>query len=119
MNTITPDSDDLAIKSYNKKNLNRLKKRRKIRRLKILLARLRILARIASYVLLIWGFLKITGLPCWYLNENIFVSYPGKYLEIEGYNIVSTNQIIKKLQEITLPKKPLYLIDTSLIEKNL
>ena len=119
MNTITPDSDDLAIKSYNKKNLNRLKKRRKIRRLKILLARLRVLARITSYVLIIWGFLKVTSLPCWYLNENIFVSYPGKYLEIEGYNIVSTQQIIKKLQEITLPKKPLYLIDTSLIEKKL
>lgn len=119
MDTITPDSDDLAVRSYNKKKLNHLKKRRKLRRLKILLARLRVLARIASYVLIIWAFLKITTLPYWYLNENIFTSYPNKYLELEGYNIVSTKQILNKLQEIDLPEKPLYLVDTKPIEQKL
>ena len=119
MDTITPDSDDLAVKSYNKRKLSRLKKRRKIRRLKILFARLRVLAKLGSYILIIWVILKLANLPLWYLNGNIFNSYPNKYLDLEGYNIVSINQVMNKLQEITLPKKPLYLIDTSSIEKKL
>jgi len=119
LDTITPDSDDLAVKSYNKRKLNRLKKRRKIRRLKILFARLRVLAKLGSYVLIIWMILKLINLPFWYLNGNIFSSYPNKYLELEGYNIVSVKQVMNKLQEITLPKKPLYLINTNTIEKKL
>lgn len=119
MDTLTPNSDDLFVKSYNKRKLNRLKKRRKMRRFKILLARLRVLARIACYVLIIWGFLKVAKLPFWYLNENIFMSYPSKYLELKGYNIISVKQVMNKLQEVTLPDKPLYLIDTNPIEKKL
>lgn len=119
MDTITPNSDDLAVKSYNKRKLNRLKKRRKMRRFKILLARLRIIARLACYVLITWGVVKIASLNLWYLNENIFTLYPNKYLELESYQIVSTKQLMNKLQEIDLPEKPLYLIDTKPIEKKL
>ncbi len=119
MDILTPDSDDLAVKSYNKRKLNRLKKRRKMRRFKILSARLRILARIACYVLVIWGFIKLANLPFWFLNENIFMSYPSKYLELKGNNIVSEKQVMDKLKEISLPEKPLYLIDTRPIEKKL
>ncbi len=119
MDTITPDTDDLAVKSYNKRKLGRLKKRRKIRRLKILLARLRILTRLGSYILLVWGLMKVMSLSYWYLDENIFLAYPSKYLELKGYNIVSAKQVMNKLQEIKLPQKPLYLIDTKLVEKKL
>ncbi len=53
------------------------------------------------------------------MDENIFISYPNKYLEIEGHQIVSKKQVMNKLQEITLPDKPLYLIDTKIIENKL
>lgn len=119
MDTITPNSDELAVKSYNKRKLGRLRKRRKMRRLKILLARLRVLARLAGYVIIIWLFIKLTNVPAWYLNENIFMTYPNKYLELEGYSIVSTKHVMTKLQEIKLPKKPLYLIDTKPIESKI
>lgn len=119
LDTITPNSDDLAVKSYNRRKLNRLKRRRKMRRLKILLARLRILGRLAFYVIIIWGVFKAANLPFWYLDKNIFHSYPSQYLELEGYNIVSAKQVMKKLKEIELPQKPLYLINTKPIEEKL
>lgn len=111
--------DEQLIKSYNRRKLGRLKKRRKIRRLKIILTRLRFFARIASFAFIVWLFIKFTTLSFWYLDENIFSTYPNKYLEIEGHNIVSASQVMNKLNEITLPKKPLYLINTTPIEEKL
>lgn len=119
MSRCTPDNKELAIRSYNKKRLNRLKKRRNIRKLKILLSRLRALARLVSYVFIIWAFLQFTNLSLWYLDRNIFATYPSNHLELEGYNIVSTEQLMEQLKDITLPEKPLYLVDTSPIEKKL
>jgi len=119
LNTLTPESEDVIVKSYKKRKLSRLKDRRNKRKLKIFFARFRIIARLASYVFIIWVIFQISTLPFWYLNENIFASYPNKQLEFEGNNIISTKQIMKKLQEISLPDKPLYLIDTTSIEKKL
>ncbi len=119
MSEITPDNNEPTVKSHNKRKLGRLRKRRKIRKLKIILARLRVFARLASYVLIIWAFLKIINLPYWYLDKNIFTSYPAKNLELEGHDIVSDEQVIEVLRDISLPEKPLYLIDTTPIEKKL
>lgn len=99
--------------------MQRLKKRRNIRKLKIFFARLRVLIRIFSFFFIIWALFKITTASSWYLNKNIFTTYPNRYLELIGPKIVTSQQIIKKLQEIKLPKKPLYLINTRPIEKKL
>jgi len=119
LDTITPNSDDLAIRNYNRKKIGKLKKRRKMRRLKILFIRLKVITKLACFVLISWGILKLASLSCWYLNENIFSSYPNKYLELEGYNIISAEQLVNRLHGVTLPEKPLYLIDTSLIENKI
>ncbi len=117
--TTCGNDKELLVRSYNKKKLNRLRKRRKARRLKIFFARLRVLARLGSYVFIVWAFLQVTNLPFWYLDKNVFSVYPNAHLELEGHNIVSSEQIMEKLSEITLPEKPLYLVDTAPIEKKL
>lgn len=119
MNTIAPEKEKIAVKSHHKRKLNRLQKRRKIRKTKIILTRIRVLAKLAFYVLIIWSFIKITTLPSWYLNDNIFAVYPNKQLEIEGNRIISTQQITSSLKKIQLPQTPLYLIDTTPIEERL
>jgi len=118
LTTYNNDSE-LLVRSYNKKKLGRLQKRRKVRRAKIFLNRLRVVARLASYVFIVWAFWQVIHLRSWYLDENIFTVYPNPNLEIEGNSIVSVEQAIEKLSEIRLPKKPLYLVDTALIEKKL
>lgn len=119
MSKCTPDGYELALRSHNKRKLNRLKNRRNKRKLKILFARFRVLVRLASYIFLIWAFMKVATLPYWYIDKGIFAIYPSKHLELEGYSIVTAEQIMEKLYDITLPEKPLYLVDTGPIEKRL
>ncbi|OGI00148.1 MAG: hypothetical protein A2Y25_00165 [Candidatus Melainabacteria bacterium GWF2_37_15] len=119
MNTCISDKEDLGTKSHNKRRLNRLQKRRNIRKVRILTSRLRVFTRIIFLIVIVWVFLKVINLSYWYLDENIFTVYPNRYLELEGNKIISNKQIMEKLQGITLPKKPLYLIDTTPIEEKL
>lgn len=115
----TPEKESPCERSYKNRRLSRLKKRRRIRKVKIILARFRFFARIASLVGIIWAFLVFINLPCWYLDKNIFNKYPNKYLEIEGNKIVSIKQVMEKLHKVTLPQRPLYLINTIPIESRL
>lgn len=119
MNTVAPEKEKLIAKSHNKRKLGRLQKRRKIRKLKIILNRIRICAKLAFYAFIVWAFIQITTLSSWYLDENIFSMYPNSQLEIEGNRIISTQQIMDNLKKVNLPQKPLYLIDTTPIETRL
>ncbi len=119
MNIISNDKETKTINSYNKRKLGQLKRRRELRKTKILLSRARFFARIVAIILLIWGFSIIIDLPQWYLNKNIFTSYPNKYLEIEGNQIVSVRQILYKLKNLKIPDKPVYFMNTKSIENKL
>ena len=119
MNQISPDKETQVINSYNKRKLGQLKKRRELRKSKIVLTRFRFFARILAICFLIWAFSIIVQLPQWYLNKNIFISYPNKYLEIEGNKIVSARQILSKLKNLKIPNKPVYLVNTKYIENSI
>lgn len=104
---------------YDRKPRNWMQERRKVRRFRILLTRLKFFARIGGFVLIAWLLFKLVNLSCWQLDKQIFTVYPSKHLEIEGYNILTTEQILKELKKVKLQDKPLYLIDTRIIEKRL
>lgn len=120
--------DDIELQNHNEPDVpdrlgrnpaNLLRHRRRVRRFRILLNRLKVLARIGGFVLIAWLLFRLVNMSSWHLDKNIFTVYPSKHIEIEGYNILSTTQILNKLREIRLADKPLYLIDTEMIEKKL
>jgi hypothetical protein len=102
-----------------RRQTNRMQERRRVRRLRILLNRLKLFGRIGGFVLIAWVLFRLATIPSWHLDKNIFTVYPSKHLEIEGYNILSTTQILNKLREVKLPDEQLYLIDTAMIERKL
>lgn len=116
MKTISPDKETQIVNSYNKRKLGQLKKRRELRKTKIFMARSRFFARIIAIAVLCWLLWIIIHLHQWYLNKNIFTSYPNDYLEIEGNSIVSDRQIFLKLKTLKLPNKAVYLINTKPVE---
>ena len=109
--------DDNVSQNYHQRKINYLRKRRRIRRLEITLMRARAFSRLIFVVLIIVFLFKLTNSPQWYLNPDIFSSYPNNSLEIQGNKIASDKQILEQLQTVKLPNKPLYLLDTSSIKK--
>lgn len=112
-------SDNDINTTRHQRKLKYLKTRRNIRKLQITLARFRVLLRLIAIVFIFWALIKVVNLPQWYLDKNIFASYPNNYLQLEGNVIVSNNQIINQLSQIKLANKPIYLLNTKLIEKSL
>ena len=78
----------------------------------------RFLTRILVFSLILFGLIKILNLPQWYLDTNVFTTYPNNSVKIQGNKIVSTNQIIDVLRPVKLKSEPIYMLNTSEIEKN-
>jgi len=115
---IINDDDDVNLMRH-KKKLHLMRKKRQLRRIEIAIARFRALSRLIFFVLLSFLLFKLVNLSQWYINPGIFAYYPNNYLEIEGNAIIKTGQIMNVLSGIKLPDKPLYLLDTNIIEKPL
>ena len=69
--------------------------------------------------LLIFAAYKVYKLPQWYLNKNIFSSASNNTLQIVGNNITPTYRIISILRQHPVPQRPIYLFDTTKIEKEI
>jgi len=119
MKPISPDRESQIINNYNKRKLDQFEKRRQLRKTKIFMENLRFCVRWIIRGLLCWCLWGIIDLPQWYLNKNIFTSYPNKYLEIEGNKIVSTRQLLSKLKTLKIPDKPVYLLKTKPFENKI
>ena len=100
-----------------KRKLRYLKKRRNFRKFQISMIRYRVIARIIVFLLVLLAFIRLVNLPQWYLNKDIFNCYPNSSIEIDGNKIISTSQIMAALKPIHLPAKPVYLLDTKILEK--
>jgi len=116
MDTISQDTEDRLIESYNKRRMGQFKKRRELRKTKIFRQKLRAFFRLIYIFALIGGFWCVIKLPQWYPDKDIFTSYPNKYLEIEGNSVVSSMQVLNTLKPLKIPHKPIYLLDTKYIE---
>ncbi len=116
----TKHSENISISlSGHQRKLKYLRLKRRLRKWQIALARSRVLVRILGILLLVWIIIKLSGLQAWYLSEDIFKTYPNNSLQIEGNQIISKEQVVKALKYVYLPKKPLYLLDTTPIKEEL
>ncbi len=92
---------------------------RNVRRGKERLRWLRCWLRLFMIVLLIFAAYKVYKLPQWYLDKNIFSSSSNNTLTIIGNVITPTHRIMSVLRQYPVPQKPIYLFNTSKIEKEI
>ena len=92
---------------------------RNVRRSQMGLRRLRALLRLLMVGLLIFAAYKVYKLPQWYLEKNTFSSVNNGSLMILGNNITPKYRIISILRQTPVPQRPIYLFDTSKIEKDI
>ena len=110
---------------YNNDNINierRVKinqMQRNVRRGKERLKWFRCWVRLFMIATLIFAGYKVYKLPQWYLNKNIFSSASNNTLNIVGNNITPTYRIISILRQNPVPQRPIYLFNTSEIEKEI
>ena len=110
---------------YNNDNINierRVKinqMQRTVRRGKERLRWFRCWVRLFMIAALIFAGYKVYKLPQWYLNKNIFSSASNNTLNIVGNNITPTYRIISILRQNPVPQRPIYLFNTSDIEKEI
>lgn len=115
---LKPDDDEMTNLTRHKKKLRYLKARRRVIRLQENLKKFRVLARFSIIVLLCIFMFRLFNMHYWYLSRNIFDSYPNKSLMILGNKIVSKEQVLDRLKQVKLPRKPLYMIDTKTLEES-
>lgn len=102
-----------------RKRLQYLKARRNLRQLEINIHRMKVIAKFFAIIFVMWAIFKVACLSQWYLKPDTLTHYPNKHLKIQNNQIVSANQIINELKDIKIPHKPIYLFDTTPIEKAL
>lgn len=119
MKSVTPDKESQIVSNYNKRKLDQFEKRRQLRKTKIFMENIKFCSRWIVRGLLCLCLWIVVQLPQWHLNKNIFVSYPNKYVEIEGNKIVSAGQIFAKLKNVKLPNLPVYLVNTKPVENKI
>lgn len=92
---------------------------RNVRRGKERLRWLRCWLRLFMVAAMIFAAYKVYKMPQWYLNKNIFSSASNNTLQIVGNNITPTYRIISVLRHYPVPQRPIYLFNTSKIEKEI
>lgn len=92
---------------------------RDVRRGRDRLKWLRCWVRLFMVVFLIFAAYQVYKLPQWYLNKNIFSSASNNTLSIVGNRITPTYRIISILRQSPVPQRPIYLFNTSDIEKEI
>lgn len=92
---------------------------RNVRRSQLGLTRFRALMRFFLILLLVFAAYKVYKLPQWYLNKNIFSSASNNTLLIIGNQITPTYRILSVLRQSPVPQRPIYLFNTSKIEKEI
>ena len=116
---IQPDLvDDVSLQHHQRK-LQYFRQRRRFHKFRMYVMTTRFFARVVVFILIVFALVKLLNLPQWYLKSDVFISYPNNSIELEGNKIVSTNQIINALKNVKLDKKPIYLLDTKIIEKSI
>lgn len=111
-----PDSNE-NINIERRVRINQMQ--RNVRRGKERLRWLRCWLRLFMIAAMIFAAYKVYKMPQWYLNKNIFSSASNNTLQIVGNNITPTYRIISVLRQHPVPQRPIYLFNTSKIEKEI
>ncbi len=108
------DEFALAKHSVKHKRLERKirKKRKRVNRLKGFL-------RFVVTILLLYGAYHFFKLPQWYLPQDAFTKKDGKTVEIINNSIVPTSIIYEELQDVKVPRIPIFLMSVRPIKKEI
>lgn len=113
------DDEQKISEYYTQRRLQKNQMERKVRQSQMWLNRSRVLIRLVVILLMIgFGYLL---LKChyWYLPKDVFNSYNNSSLEISNNKIVPSYKILAALRRTELPRKPIYLLETDDIKKNI
>lgn len=108
------DEFALAKHSVKHKRLERKirKKRKRVNRLKGFL-------RFVVTILLLYDAYHFFKLPQWYLPQDAFTKKDGKTVEIINNSIVPTSIIYEELQDVKVPRIPIFLMSVRPIKKEI
>ncbi len=108
------DEFALAKHSVKHKRLERKirKKRKRVNRLKGFL-------RFVVTILLLYAAYHFFKLPQWYLPQDAFTKKDGKTVEIINNSIVPTSIIYEELQDVKVPRIPIFLMSVRPIKKEI
>ncbi len=93
---------------------------RNVRRSKMFIRQIRGLIGFCIMLGLCFVMYKLVMLPQWFLSPTIFDNLENNpQIEIQGNRLTSNYKILSALRRVTLPHKPIYLIDTTEMEQNI
>ncbi len=93
--------------------------RRKARRGEITLRRIYKFIRFIFILFLFYALYRTANSHFWYFPSDVYSKPLGERIEILGNDIVPSDKILNKMKNIALPKKPIYKIDPTPIEKEI
>ena len=102
-----------------KRLVKTVRKKRQIRRVRKTQGVFRNFFRFLMTVLLLLGFVYISKMPQWYLDKKVFTTSSSNSVVILNNNIVKSYRILALLRASEVPNVPIYMANTSAIEKQI
>jgi cell division septal protein FtsQ len=99
-----------------KRQMEYFKKRRRVRHVRIFIARVRVFLRLLAIAFLAFCFIYIAKSPGWYLPKNIFDTYPNEHLKFEGNSLTPNANLLAAIRKVEIPNKGVYRVDTKPFE---
>lgn len=96
-----------------------IRKKRKLRKGRKKQSVFRNFFRFCMTIMLICAFVYISKLPQWYLDKNVFTTLSSNSVVILNNKIVKPYRILTLLKVSEVPNVPIYMADTSSIEKQI
>ncbi|MCR4880357.1 MAG: FtsQ-type POTRA domain-containing protein [bacterium] len=89
------------------------KKRRQQNRIRTTIFQMHSLLKFCSIIAMLWLCSRLMICKYWYLPQNTFDAYPNNHIRIIGNKITPNDKIIAALKRHPIPKKPIYLVNTT------
>lgn len=102
-----------------KRLVKTVRKKRQIRRVRKTQGVFRNFFRFVVTVCLLLGFVYISRMPQWYLDKKVFTTSSNNSVVILNNSIVKSQKILGLLKASAVPNVPIYMADTSSIEKQI
>lgn len=120
-NNYLPQSDeDISISKYQvDRRLKQSQLKRQVRKSKHQISLVLFFSRIFLLVLLVFVIANLFRLKYWRLNPKAFSSLGNSSVKIENNMIVSSDKILRAIQQNDVPTCPIFLLNTDEIKKSI
>lgn len=114
------DDEDVTISKYQvDRRLKQSQLKRQVRKSKHQISMMLFFSRIALLLFLIFVIVHLFRLKYWYLNPKAFSSLGNTSIKIENNMIVSSDKILRAIQQTGVPTCPIFLLNTDEIKKSI